>query len=142
MISVIIPARNAANTISESVTALNQQNVDSSEYEVIVLDDGSRDTSHWQAEKAGARVISVNWSGTDACRNTGIHEAQDSIISFTNADCVSNQDWIKQIIAPLSGPNIVGYKGVYSRQQNELVARFVQIEYEDKLDLSGFIEAA
>jgi cellulose synthase/poly-beta-1,6-N-acetylglucosamine synthase-like glycosyltransferase len=49
-------------------------------------------------------------------------------------DYLLSQDWIKQIIDPLADPTIVGCKGVYTSQQNELVARFVQIEYEDKYD--------
>lgn len=74
--------------MNKCITALNQQNLDSSEYEVIVAVDGSKDASRMQAEKAGARVISVNWSGAAACRNIGIREARGRIICFTDADCV------------------------------------------------------
>ncbi|HEX6383103.1 MAG TPA: glycosyltransferase, partial [Anaerolineae bacterium] len=44
-------------------------------------------------------------------------------------------DWIAQLIKPLkAGPDIAGCKGVYATRQKEVVARFVQVEYEDKYD--------
>ena len=39
------------------------------------------------------------------------------------------------MLRPLADPEVVGAKGVYRTRQKSLVARFVQIEYEDRYRL-------
>ena len=41
-------------------------------------------------------------------------------------------DWIEQMVVRLDDPQVSGVKGVYRTRQRELVARFVQLEYEDR----------
>src|SRR5690606_35810330 len=42
---------------------------------------------------------------------------------------------LEQILQPFSSPEVAGCKGIYATNQRSVVARFVQIEYEDKYDL-------
>lgn len=137
MISVVIPAQNAASTIAACLTALQQQTVTADTYEVIVVDDGSTDETAVIATNHGATVIRHSQRrGAAAARNSGIQAAQGTIICFTDADCQPDPDWIAQISQPLcQQPDIIGSKGIYGSRQRQLVARFVQIEYEDKYDL-------
>ncbi len=137
-ISVIIPAYNAEKTISSCLEALNrQQNIDPSEFEVIVVDDGSTDNTKdicqhfnnvtylWQAGPKGASTA----------RNSGLNVAQGDIICFTDADCEPTPTWLYNLSQPFADSEISGCKGIYASKQKEIVARFVQIEYEDKYDL-------
>lgn len=133
-VSVVIPAYNAAKTISESVQAACQQ-VFPAAYEVLVVDDGSTDDTAFLAEQAGATVIRQARSRPAAARNAGIRAATGDIICFTDADCTPRPDWLAHLTAPFIDPDIIGGKGIYATRQTELVARFVQIEYEDKYDL-------
>jgi lipopolysaccharide/colanic/teichoic acid biosynthesis glycosyltransferase/glycosyltransferase involved in cell wall biosynthesis len=137
MISVIIPAHNAAATISECLKAVAQQTVPRDQYEVIVVDDGSTDNTAELVQAAPVQHIRHPQArGAAAARNSGIQAAQGDIICFTDADCQPDQDWIAQITAPLCRqPDVIGSKGIYGSRQSQLVARFVQIEYEDKYDL-------
>ena len=137
MISVVIPAQNAASTIAACLTALQQQTVTADTYEVIVVDDGSTDETAVLATNHGATVIRHSQRrGAAAARNSGIQAAQGAIICFTDADCQPDPDWVAQISQPLcQQPDIIGSKGIYGSRQRQLVARFVQIEYEDKYDL-------
>jgi glycosyltransferase involved in cell wall biosynthesis len=133
-ISVIIPAYNAAATIAECMTALNDQSLPRSEYEVIVVDDGSTDDTADIAACYGARVLRQANSGPAVARNRGITEARGTVVLFTDADCVPAPEWIQEMIAPLADPQIAGSKGVYRTRQQDLTARFIQIEYEDRYD--------
>jgi len=132
--TVIIPAYNAASTVAACVGALSEQ-AERNDAEIVVVDDGSTDETADRARAAGARVIRCDHRGTAAARNTGIQAARGEIICCTDADCVPRPDWLEQIVAPLADPQIAAAKGTYVTLQRALVARFVQLEYEDKYDL-------
>ncbi|HUM70537.1 MAG TPA: glycosyltransferase, partial [Chloroflexota bacterium] len=136
MISVVVPAYNAAAVISDCLAALQKQTVDRQSYEVIVVDDGSVDDTAVHAQLPGVQVIrSPQNRGAAAARNLGIQAAQGEIICFTDADCVPEPHWIEEVTRPLrQNETITAVKGTYISHQRQLVARFVQLEYEDKYD--------
>ena len=134
-VSVVVPAYNAAGVITSCVKALQEQD-SSPPYEIIVVDDGSSDNTADLAEESGAQVIRhTERRGAAAARNSGIGAAAGDIICFTDADCMPKENWIQQILRPFANQEIIGAKGTYATKQREMVARFVQIEYEDKYDL-------
>jgi len=136
LISVIVPAHNAARTLETCLQALNQQSLSRFEYEVIVVDDGSTDATALIAKAATARVATSGRDGRPAgpaaARNAGVREAHGDVILFTDADCEPLPDWIERMAAPLIDPDVVGVKGVYCSRQRELIARLTQAEFEDK----------
>jgi len=135
MISVIIPAYNAAESLKSCLLALKRQSLDQSLYEIIVVNDGSTDDTAKIANDLGARVINQQRSWPAAARNLGVDKASGDIICFTDADCSPNSDWLEQMLSPLEDDEIIACKGAYTTEQRSLVARFVQLEYEDKYDL-------
>ncbi|MEW5717977.1 MAG: sugar transferase [Chloroflexota bacterium] len=131
--SVIIPAYNADATIAACLNALARQTLARAQYEIIVVDDGATDATRALAEKhPGARVLAMAHRGAAAARNLGARAARGAILVFTDADCAPTENWIEAMCAPLADPNVVGAKGIYRTRQRELVARFVQLEYEEK----------
>jgi lipopolysaccharide/colanic/teichoic acid biosynthesis glycosyltransferase/glycosyltransferase involved in cell wall biosynthesis len=132
--SVIIPAYNAAQTIEECIEALLKQSVPREEYDVIVVDDGSTDGTATLARSYGVRVLTQHHCGPAAARNAGAGQATGEVLLFTDADCAPMPTWIEEMTKPFSDPEVAGVKGTYLTRQRELVARFVQIEYEDKYD--------
>ncbi len=131
--SVIVPAYNAASTIGVCLDALSRQTVPSDLYEVIVVDDGSTDGTAEIARRCGARVISQPNAGPAAARNRGVEAARGEILLFTDADCEPTPDWIAAFAGALdANPDAVGAKGTYLSRQREVVARFTQMEYEER----------
>jgi len=131
-VSIIIPARNAEDSIPECLRAvLAQENLEH-ELEVILVDDGSTDKTAELAESLGVRVIRQANAGPAAARNAGARLARGEIIAFTDADCAPASDWLQHLTAPFSSPDIVAAKGAYRTDQRSHVARFVQQEYESK----------
>lgn len=134
MISVIIPAKDAANTLGQCLQALlHQEGLQlKQDYEVIVVDDGSSDNTVEIAEQHAVRVIRQTQAGAAAARNAGVRIAKGTLLAFTDADCVPSPTWLRDLTRPFDNPQVVGVKGVYRTHQTGLVARFVQVEYEYK----------
>ena len=133
-LSVVVPAYNAASTIGVCVAALRNQTIDRP-YEIIVVDDGSSDETAAVARAAGATVLSTPRGRPAAARNAGIRAAQGAIVCCTDADCTPRPDWLAEIARPFDDPAAIACKGTYASRQPSLIARFVQLEYEDKYDL-------
>ena len=91
LVSVIIPARNAAATVLEALESLRAQTYRS--WEAIVIDDGSEDATLELARTAADSRISVleteTGAGAGAARNRGIARARGECLLFLDAD-----DWL------------------------------------------------
>lgn len=83
-ISVVLPAKNEAGAIGFTVQKIVQYLPHS---EIIVVNDGSTDSTKVVAEQAGAKVVSHPYSkGNGAAIKTGAREAIGEIIIFMDAD--------------------------------------------------------
>lgn len=135
MISVIVPAYNAVDTINNCLDTILNQNC-SEDYELIVVDDGSIDsTAITVSQYKNVKLIKQSNAGPAAARNKGVSEAKGDVILFTDSDCEVSSDWVKEMVRPMrKNSEIIGVKGIYGTKQKELIARFVQLEYEDKYD--------
>lgn len=134
-ISVIVPAYNAESTLSACLSALTKQTVPMSEYEIIVVDDGSTDKTPELAQQFPIKYFREENQGPAMARNLGAQNAQGEIILFTDSDCIPEPDWIEKMLVPFkTDPNVVGVKGVYLTQQKQLAARFAQVEFEERYE--------
>ena len=110
--------------------------------EIIVVNDGSRDNTAKTVESySGVRLINQANAGPATARNRGANEARGTIILFTDDDCVPTSDWLEAMLKPFEDADVVGAKGVYRTNQKSLVARFVQIDYEDRYRLMAAHES-
>jgi glycosyltransferase involved in cell wall biosynthesis len=132
--SVVIPVYNGADTLPGCLRALLTQTLPTDLYEVIVVDDGSTDGTADVGRSFDVQVFSQPNAGPAAARNRGAEAAQGDILLFTDADCVPAPDWIERMAVVFADPTVNGARGAYRTRQRELVARFVQIEYEDRYD--------
>lgn len=131
-ISVIIPAYNASRTLAECLSALQKQTIPRSDYEIIIVDDGSTDNTVSIADSFDVNVIQQAHAGPALARNLGVSHAKGELILFTDSDCIASPDFIEQMTKPFSDPNVVGVKGAYRSRQREVWARFAQIEFEER----------
>lgn len=96
MISVVIPLYNKERSIASTLqTVLNQTFTD---YEIVIVNDGSTDNSVAEVEKvqdARIRLIHQQNGGVSAARNRGIEEAKGELIAFLDAD----DEWKPEYLA-------------------------------------------
>lgn len=88
-VSAIVPAYNAAEYLEDCLNSILRQSL--KELEVIVIDDGSTDSTLRIAEKIAAedkriRVESISNRGVSAARNLGIDLAKGEYLTFVDAD--------------------------------------------------------
>jgi len=86
LVSVVIPAYNAAATIEAAIQSVLHQSY--APIEVIIVDDGSTDGTARQVRRFGERVryVRQEHAGPGAARNRGAGEAQGTLIAFLDAD--------------------------------------------------------
>jgi len=134
-VSIIIPTFNGASRIANCLEAALKQ-IAGRDAEILVVNDGSTDrTADVVAGYPGVRLINQANAGPAAARNRGANEAKGPIILFTDDDCVAMPNWLSAMVEPFCDPNMIGVKGAYRTGQKSLIARFVQIEYEDRYRL-------
>ncbi|HUN21598.1 MAG TPA: glycosyltransferase [Anaerolineales bacterium] len=133
-VSVIVPAYNAQQTIGACVTAILHNDY-AGRMELWVVDDASTDNTAELARQAGATVLSGGKLHRTGARNLGARHATGEILLFTDSDCVPHPDWVTQMVAKfVADPQVMGVKGVYTCQQSHPIARFTQIECEERYD--------
>lgn len=95
LVSVVIPVWNSADTIATCVRALLDQSLPPDEFEVIVVDNGSSDsTPAILARYQRVRMLTETRAGSYAARNLGLAQARGRYVAFTDADCVPDPDWL------------------------------------------------
>ena len=130
-VTVVIPARNAAESIGECIVSLEQQVL--SPYEIIVADDCSTDqTEHAIALFAVKHLRSDKQLGAGATRIRGAKEACGDIIAFLDADCRAPKDWLLKIVREFENDSeLGGVGGCYLHEFSDaLIGRLSQLEEE------------
>ena len=96
LISVIIPVKNGERELERCLAALRSSTY--SEYECIVVSDGSTDGSTAVAERHGCRVLRLPESrGPAAARNLGAREARGDVLFFIDADVCIHPDSLARV---------------------------------------------
>ena len=107
MISVVIPTFNEEENIAQCLVSLCHQTVPRSEYEIIVVDGGSKDATREIAEKYADKVFIQTRKKVGGARNDGADAATGDILATTDADCILPPDWIKRVEENFSDPRVV-----------------------------------
>jgi len=88
LVSVIVPAYNVADFIGDALNSVLAQTF--TDYEIIVINDGSPDTEALEKVLAPylSRIVYLKQEnrGVSAARNTGIKAARGSLIAFLDGD--------------------------------------------------------
>ncbi len=99
-ISVIIPTYNRPDILQECLERLFEQNISPSEYEIIVVDDGSkpatRDLVKLMEGSAPCKFTYLYQenSGQGVARNRGIRQASGEVVLLIGDDILVNKDFL------------------------------------------------
>ncbi len=132
--AIVMPTHNRARLLGRALTCLcaAKERVPG-EVEVIVVDDGSTDSTPAILASAlsEGRVDQVithhRPRGPAAARNRGWRSSSAHLIAFTDDDCEVAADWLSWLVKALGGapPNIAGVGGRVRAAQPGLIADYM-----------------
>jgi GT2 family glycosyltransferase len=113
-VSIIIPTKNNADILERCLTSIRYLDYPKDEIEVIIVDGHSSDDTVEIAKKYGCRIVYEEEGTIGGARNIGVERSSGDYIVFTDADCVVDRDWLKNLlrefkdekVASVGGPNI------------------------------------
>lgn len=110
-VSVIMPVYNVQDFVGRAIACVLEQTF--TDYELILVDDGSTDNSPWICEAIAAhdpriRTIRQDNRVLAAARNTGIRSAIGDYIAFLDSDDLWAPDKLAQHVALLDSDDRIG----------------------------------
>ncbi len=112
-VTIIIPVYNAESTLKKCLDSIKYQ--DYKDFEVLMVDDDSTDSSAHIIESYGYKLIKSSTNlGAGKARNLGAQKATTELLAFTDSDCVLPKNWLSKIIKNFKNPNIQFVCGSYS----------------------------
>jgi len=109
--SVVVPAHNEADVLGRTLGSLSAQDFPGA-VEVLVVDNGSVDSTAQVARAAGVRVEAEPVLGVCSARQRGTDRARGQIVVSTDADTVHPPDWLTRIDAAFrADPDLVAVAG-------------------------------
>jgi len=105
MFSVLINTYNRATKLATTLRAVESQDTDCEEFETIVVDDGSTDSTHtflkkWRIESEKRLTVRhPSNRGPSAARNSAIRAASGDTLIFLGDDTVPKEGFLKSHIA-------------------------------------------
>lgn len=117
LVSVIIPMFNASPWVSETIASMRAQSM--GDFECIVVDDGSTDSSGSVAARAISgdarfRIVRQENRGLSGARNRGIEESTGKYLLFLDAD-----DWLEPCALKVLAPAAMRARGGCAAGWNE-----------------------
>jgi cellulose synthase/poly-beta-1,6-N-acetylglucosamine synthase-like glycosyltransferase len=107
--SVVVAAYNAAPTIATCLESLKRLNYP--DYEIIVVDDGSHDSTAKIAEGTGVQTLRLTHQGLAAARNAGLAQAKGRVVAFIDADAEADRDWLYHLVETITRRNAAATGG-------------------------------
>jgi len=92
-ISVIIPVLNEETVIGRCLESLSESRLPKDQFEVIVVDNGSRDRTievvKTFQDRLSLKILTLEKAHISALRNRGAAQAGGAILAFLDADCLA-----------------------------------------------------
>jgi glycosyltransferase involved in cell wall biosynthesis len=109
-VSVIVCSYNGGRTLEACLDSLLK--IDYPDYEVILVDDGSKDDTQEIARKfPSVRNIPQKNMGLSYARNVGAWSATGDVFAYTDSDCMADPDWLYYLIGTLLSGDYAGVGG-------------------------------
>ena len=110
-LSIVIPLYNKEKYIERCLNSLLAQDVSPSEYEVVIIDDGSRDSGPDIARDFAAKHQNIQFysqanAGPSAARNKGLAASQGDYIYFLDADDFLAENVLRELLDTAEGNNL------------------------------------
>jgi GT2 family glycosyltransferase len=136
-ITVIIPVLNMGDKITYCLEAVFNQTY--MPYEVIVVDGHSKDDTVANAQKFETRVLYEDYHTRAGANQVGLEASKGDYIAFTDADCIPDPDWLKNLLSELED-GIVGVGGSVHNIGDSLWQKSINLSQDTFLGAANSIQ--
>nr|WP_253823149.1 glycosyltransferase family 2 protein [Acidianus sp. RZ1] len=137
--SIVVPAKNEGKVLGRLLDRLENQEYDRSKYEVLVVEDGSKDDTlnvckSYESKYDNVRCIHLEPSrvvnGKSRALNQAIRLAKGEIIGIFDADTVPRLDTLSYVSTKFMNNKVAGVQGklVPINIRESVMARFASLE--------------
>lgn len=111
LISVVIPTRDRAELLLAALESLTRQTLAAEAFEVLVIDNGSRDRTAEVAQAFASRLGNLRYllapePGLHVGRHCGLRQARGDILVFADDDIEALPTWLAAIQQAFSDPGV------------------------------------
>ncbi len=126
-ISVIVPTLNESKYIGNLLTSLEKQ--DYRDFEVIVVDGGSRDKTIAISQAFGAKTVIIPNCKEYPSRNKAAEIAEGEILFFTGADVIFPDNILNNLVEKFEDPKTLAVAGPGIPNDGTLMVKFEFLLY-------------
>ena len=131
LISVLIPAYNEEDVISQTIQSVLNQDYPKDKLEIIVVDDGSTDKTYEVAKSfSNIKAYKKENNGKASALNYGISKAKGQLISVLDADTFLTPDFLKKTVKYFEDEDVgIIVSTLKPYKPRKLIERIQVIEY-------------
>src|SRR3989338_4679903 len=131
-ISVLIPTYNRANILARTLRGLEQQTFPCNEFEVIVVNDGSQDSTEdvietFKQGKLNLVGITQDNAGQGNARNNGLTHAHGEIVLMMGDDMIPHANLLQE------------HREAFESAPDKNMATLGRIEWHPELEINPFM---
>ena len=143
-VSIIVPAYNVKKYITKTLNSLLKQSF--SDYEVLIVDDGSTDGTNdivkkYLSDKRFKLIETAN-RGVSSARNAGFFKAAGDFICFIDGDDWWDPDFLRKMLYEIESTDTnVCYCNYYGIEDSGRMLRIVRLGYAHKNILLSYLKS-
>lgn len=130
LVSIIIPAYNVEDYLKDCVNSILHQTYTA--YEIVVVDDGSTDTTYQVCEELAlenpkVKIYHQENYGVSVARNNGIKHAAGKYVIFVDADDMISPQYLETLVsfAQKADLGMVGFTSKIENLENNIKVNFI-----------------
>ncbi|MEM5778153.1 MAG: glycosyltransferase [Candidatus Aenigmatarchaeota archaeon] len=134
-VTVLITVKNNIRTIKKCIDSVLKLDYPKNKYKIFVVDAFSTDGTYDILKSYGKKIILKQLKGSaPKAYNYAIKMINTELIAFTNADCVVDRKWLKEIIKPFNNEKILAVAGFTSNppKPETKLQEIIGLELEDR----------
>ncbi len=135
--SIIIPVYNVEKYIEKCLDSVEKQTF--SDYEIIVVNDGTKDNSIELIKDRDIKIINQKNKGLSAARNTGLKHAKGDYIIFLDSDDYWESNVLKEINkATKNSPDVIRFQIQEVDEESNIIKKYEETAFENKSGEEAF----
>ena len=135
--SIIIPVYNVEKYIKKCLDSVFNQSY--KDFEVIVVDDGTKDNSMELVKKYDVKIINQENMGLSEARNNGVKKAKGEYLIFLDSDDYIEKDLLKELDkSSKNNPDIIRFQIQEVFEDNNKIVKYEEQDFTNKEGYQAF----